>query len=55
MNKKGIETTLGIYMKIGLRDTIVKRAGDMGVSTSKFCRTIIEEWLDSGKKLNISE
>ena len=46
---------LGINMPRELSDKIEKRAASMHLSTSKYCRLILENWLASDNKLNLEE
>ena len=36
-------------------DELEKRANSMHLSTSKYCKVIMTEWLNSGKKLTLQE
>ncbi len=47
--------TIGIKMKKELTDEIEKRAESMYLSHSRYCRIILSQWLESGKKLNLAE
>jgi len=53
---KGKETkTLGINMKTGMADEIEKRAKSMHLSTGKYCKIILSQWIESGKKIELKE
>jgi len=53
---KGKETkTLGINMKTGMADEIEKRDQSMHLSTAKYCKLVLSDWLASGKKLKLEE
>ena len=47
--------TIGINMNAKMADDLESRAESMHLSTSKYCKIILSQWLDSGKKLNLSE
>ncbi|MDF7800636.1 hypothetical protein P4B35_00325 [Pontiellaceae bacterium B12227] len=38
-----------------MADELEKRADSMHLSTSKYCKVILTEWLSSGKKLTLQE
>ena len=47
--------TIGINMSEKMADELEKRATSMHISKSKYCKIILQQWLDSGKKLTLSE
>ncbi|MCK4563221.1 MAG: hypothetical protein KAU94_00945 [Verrucomicrobia bacterium] len=47
--------TIGINMKQEMADDLEKRASSMLISTSKYCKIILSQWLASGKKLQLEE
>jgi hypothetical protein len=47
--------TIGINMTKEVADELEKRASSMHLSTSKYCKVILTEWLNSGKKLTLQE
>ena len=47
--------TIGINMSKKLSDALEERANSMHLSTSKYCKIILSQWLESGKKLKLSE
>ncbi|MCF8131366.1 MAG: hypothetical protein K9N10_22885 [Deltaproteobacteria bacterium] len=47
--------TVGINMKKELVDEIEKRAKSMQISTGKYCKIILQQWLESEKKLKLQE
>ena len=47
--------TIGIDMKQEMADDLEKRASSMPISTSKYCKIILSQWLASGKKLQLEE
>ena len=47
--------TIGINMTREIADELEKRANSMHLSTSKYCKVILTEWLNSGKKLTLQE
>lgn len=52
----GVKTkTIGINMSSAMADQLEERASSMHLSTSKYCKIIFTEWLESGKKLKLSE
>ena len=51
---KGMKT-IGINMNNKMANELEKRAVSMYISKSKYCKIILQNWLDSGKKLTLSE
>ncbi len=47
--------TIGINMKKAMADELEKRAASMSISKSKYCKIILQQWLDSGDKLSLTE
>ena len=47
--------TIGINMATKMANDLEKRATSMHISKSKYCKIILQQWLDSGKKLTLSE
>ena len=47
--------TIGINMSQAMADELEKRANSMHLSTSKYCKVILSDWLKSGKKLKLQE
>ena len=47
--------TIGINMSEKMADELEKRAESMHLSTGKYCKIILAQWLDSGKKLKLQE
>jgi hypothetical protein len=47
--------TIGINMSKKMAVELEKRAASMYISKSKYCKIILQQWLDSGKKLTLSE
>lgn len=47
--------TIGINMNKKMAGELEKRAGSMHISKSKYCKIILQQWLDSGHKLTLSE
>lgn len=47
--------TIGINMSQKMADDLEKRASSMHLSTSKYCKVILSEWMNSGKKLKLEE
>ena len=54
LSEKGAQT-IGINMPKKMADELEKRADSMHISKSKYCKIILQQWLDSGKKLTLSE
>lgn len=47
--------TIGINMNNKMADDLEKRAASMHISKSNYCKIILQQWLDSGKKLTLGE
>jgi hypothetical protein len=47
--------TIGVNMSKKMAEDLKKRASSMHISKSKYCKIILQQWLDSGKKLTLSE
>ena len=47
--------TIGINMSMKMADDLEARATSMHLSTSKYCKLILNDWLKSGKKLKLEE
>ena len=47
--------TIGINMAQDMADELEKRANSMHLSTSKYCKVILTEWINSGNKLKLQE
>lgn len=47
--------TIGINMTKNMADELEARANSMHLSTSKYCKVILTEWITSGKKLTLQE
>jgi hypothetical protein len=47
--------TIGINMSKEMADELELRASSMHLSTSKYCKVILTEWISSGKKLTLQE
>ena len=47
--------TIGINMNKKMADELEARAESMHISKSNYCKIILQQWLDSGKKLVLSE
>jgi hypothetical protein len=47
--------TIGINMAKGMAEDLEKRADSMHISKSKYCKIVLQQWLDSGKKLTLAE
>jgi metal-responsive CopG/Arc/MetJ family transcriptional regulator len=51
---KGTQT-IGINMPKKMAEELEKRAQSMHISKSSYCKIILQQWLDSGNKLTLSE
>jgi hypothetical protein len=38
-----------------MADELEKRATSMHISKSKYCKILLKQWIDSGKKLTLQE
>ncbi|MBI9019674.1 MAG: hypothetical protein JEZ10_00255 [Verrucomicrobia bacterium] len=47
--------TIGINMALKMANELDRRASSMNISTSKYCKIILQQWIDSGRKLTLSE
>mgnify|MGYP001823518690 FL=1 len=47
--------TIGINMNGEMAEELTERADSMHISVSKYCKIILHEWIESGKKLNLTE
>ena len=47
--------TIGLNMSVKMADELEKRAGSMHLSTSKYCKLILINWIESGEKLKLQE
>ena len=47
--------TIGINMDEKMAAELSKRAESMHLSVSKYCKIILQQWIDSGSKLNLTE
>ncbi len=47
--------TVGINMNKKMADELETRASSMHISKSKYCKIVLQKWIDSGKKLTLSE
>ena len=47
--------TIGINMSKKMANELERRANSMHISKSKYCKILLQQWLDSGKKLTLSE
>ncbi len=47
--------TIGINMDKKMADDLEKRAASMHISKSNYCKIILRQWVESGKKLTLSE
>jgi hypothetical protein len=51
---KGTQT-LGINMPAKMAAELEKRADSMSISKSNYCKIVLQQWIDSGKKLTLGE
>ena len=47
--------TIGINMPEAMADDLERRATSMHISKSKYCKIILQQWVDSGKKMTLAE
>ena len=47
--------TIGINMDAKMADELEARASSMHISTSKYCKLILMDWIEDGKKLKLQE
>jgi hypothetical protein len=47
--------TIGINMNQKMAEDLEKRAASMHISTGKYCKIILQQWIDSGKTLTLGE
>ncbi len=47
--------TIGINMAKKMAEELEKRSTKMNVSKSMYCKIVLQNWIDSGKKLSLSE
>ncbi len=47
--------TIGINMPAKMAADIEKRAESMSISKSNYCKIVLQQWIDSGKKLTLGE
>ena len=47
--------SIGINMKNEMAAELGKRAKSMHLSTSRYCKVILQQWMDSGKRLELKE
>jgi hypothetical protein len=47
--------TIGINMDKKMADELEKRSNSMHISKSKYCKIVLQQWIDSKKKLILSE
>lgn len=47
--------TIGINMSAEMADALELRAKSMQLSTSRYCKVILSNWMESGKKLTLQE
>ena len=52
--KKG-NKTIGINMDAKMADELSNRAESIHLSVSKYCKIILQQWLDSDNQLNLTE
>ncbi len=47
--------TIGVNMRSELAQELERRSSSMHISTSNYIKIILQQWIDSGKKLTLSE
>jgi hypothetical protein len=55
MSTKTASKTIGINMHEDMAKELTSRAESMHLSVSKYCKLILAEWVESGRKLNLTE
>ena len=47
--------TIGINMAAEMADELTHRAESMHLSVSKYCKIVLQDWVESGNTLNLTE
>ena len=47
--------TIGINMSLKMANELERRAKSMQLSTGAYCKIILKQWMESGKKLKLEE
>ncbi len=47
--------TIGINMTKTMAEHLEKLSNSMHISKSKYCKIVLQQWLDSGNKMTLSE
>lgn len=47
--------TIGINMKSEMAQELERRSKSMQISTGAYCKIILGQWIESGKKLKLQE
>jgi hypothetical protein len=47
--------TIGINMDKKMANELERRSSSMSISKSNYCKIILQQWIDSGKKLTLQE
>ena len=47
--------TIGINMQKAMAEELIARSDSMHLSVSKYCKIILQEWMDSGNRMNLTE
>jgi hypothetical protein len=47
--------TIGLNMDKKMAAELEARAASMHISKSKYCKIVLQQWIDSGKKLTLGE
>jgi len=55
MTIKSDMKTVGLNMKMEMAEELEERARSMHISASKYIKIILQQWIDSGKKLKLQE
>lgn len=48
-------TIMGVNISTKVAEDLENRAASLHISTSKYCKIVLQAWLDSGNKLTLSE
>ena len=47
--------TIGINMPVAVAEELERRGDEMHIGKSKYCMFVLQKWLASGQKLELSE
>ena len=55
MSKEVKSKTIGMNVKVEFFDAITERARSMQLSTGGYCKRVLQQWIDSGERLELIE